>query len=311
MSAPARVGIVGLGKIVGAYLSTLPRLPNLALTAGRRPGPGQGGGRRGRAPGRCAAPPGRALCLRRRRRGAEPDDPGSARARSRWRRSAPASTSTGRSRWPLRVAEAREVLAAAEQAGVAVGCAPDTVLGTGVQTARVALDSGLIGAPDRRDRVHDHARARVVASRPRVLLPPRRWPAAGHGPVLPERARHPAGSGQARRRPQRAAAGTRTIGSGPRAGTQFDVEVPTHISGVLEHESGALSTMLMSFDVWAAQLPRIEVYGDTGSLSVPDPNGFDGLVRVYEGAGPRGGAAWLDRRRGPRWLHRRRRAASA
>jgi predicted dehydrogenase len=77
----------------------------------------------------------------------------------------------------------------------------------------------------------------------------------------------------------------RTIASGPRAGTTFDVEVPTHISGVLEHENGALSTMLMSFDVWAAELPRIEVYGDTGSLSVPDPNGFDGLVRVYEGAG--------------------------
>jgi predicted dehydrogenase len=77
----------------------------------------------------------------------------------------------------------------------------------------------------------------------------------------------------------------RTIGSGPRAGDQFEVEVPTHISGVLEHESGALTTMLMSFDVWAAQLPRIEVYGDTGSLSVPDPNGFDGTVRVFEGAG--------------------------
>jgi predicted dehydrogenase len=77
----------------------------------------------------------------------------------------------------------------------------------------------------------------------------------------------------------------RTIASGPRAGTAFDVEVPTHISGVLEHENGALSTMLMSFDVWAAQLPRIEIYGETGSLSVPDPNGFDGLVHVYEGSG--------------------------
>jgi predicted dehydrogenase len=37
----------------------------------------------------------------------------------------------------------------------------------------------------------------------------------------------------------------------------------------------------MSFDVWAGRLPRIEVYGTTGSLSVPDPNGFDGPVQVF------------------------------
>lgn len=43
--------------------------------------------------------------------------------------------------------EARQVLEAARQAGVVVGCAPDTVLGTGIQTARKAIDDGLIGSP--------------------------------------------------------------------------------------------------------------------------------------------------------------------
>jgi predicted dehydrogenase len=74
---------------------------------------------------------------------------------------------------------------------------------------------------------------------------------------------------------------TRTIGSGPRAGTEFPVGVATHVTGVLEHAGGALSTLLMSFDVWAGALPRIEVYGTGGSLSVPDPNGFDGEVRLF------------------------------
>ena len=32
--------------------------------------------------------------------------------------------------------------------------------------------------------------------------------------------------------------------------------------------------MLMSFDVLGANLPRIEIYGTEGSLSVPDPNTF-------------------------------------
>jgi predicted dehydrogenase len=73
----------------------------------------------------------------------------------------------------------------------------------------------------------------------------------------------------------------RVIGSGPRAGTKFPVEVATHVTGVLEHANGALSTLLMSFDVWAGVLPKVEVYGTGGSLSVPDPNGFAGEVRVF------------------------------
>jgi predicted dehydrogenase len=56
--------------------------------------------------------------------------------------------------------------------------------------------------------------------------------------------------------------------------------VATHVTGVLEHADGALSTLMMSFDIWDAQLPRIEVYGTEGSLSVPDPNGFHGTVRI-------------------------------
>jgi predicted dehydrogenase len=38
---------------------------------------------------------------------------------------------------------------------------------------------------------------------------------------------------------------------------------------------------MATFDVWAAELPRIEVYGTLGTLSVPDPNGFGGPVRVW------------------------------
>lgn len=43
--------------------------------------------------------------------------------------------------------DARTVLEAAAKAAVAVGCAPDTVLGTGVQTARAAVEAGAVGRP--------------------------------------------------------------------------------------------------------------------------------------------------------------------
>jgi predicted dehydrogenase len=74
------------------------------------------------------------------------------------------------------------------------------------------------------------------------------------------------------------------------AGKTFPVEVATHVTGVLEHAGGALSTLLMSFEVWAADLPRIEVYGTGGSLSVPDPNGFNGPVRIFRA----GAESWAD-----------------
>jgi predicted dehydrogenase len=85
---------------------------------------------------------------------------------------------------------------------------------------------------------------------------------------------------------------TRTIGSGPKAGTSFDVTVDSTVTGILEHASGALSTLVMSFDVWAARLPRIEVHGTRGSLSVPDPNTFTGAVELYSADAPDDG--WVD-----------------
>jgi predicted dehydrogenase len=45
-----------------------------------------------------------------------------------------------------------------------------------------------------------------------------------------------------------------------------------------EGNPGPVATILTSFDVWAANLPRIEIYGSEGSLSVPDPNTFGGTI---------------------------------
>jgi predicted dehydrogenase len=78
----------------------------------------------------------------------------------------------------------------------------------------------------------------------------------------------------------------RTIGDGPRAGATFEVTVDTHITGTLEHTSGALTTLIMSFDTWATRLPFIDVYGATGTLSLPDPNYFAGDVALSTATTP-------------------------
>ncbi len=177
--------------------------------------------------------------------------------------------------------EARPLLDVAAKAGLRIGCAPDTVLGTGTQTARALLDRGDIGVPTA-------AAAFFVSPGPEPWHPdPEFYYKPGGGPLLDMGPYYLSAlinllgpiarvTGRVGRAKQE-----RTVGSGPKEGTTFSVEVDTHVTGVLEHESGVLSTVVTSFDVWGSNLPRIEVYGSEGSLSVPDPNGFAGDVQVF------------------------------
>jgi predicted dehydrogenase len=176
------------------------------------------------------------------------------------------------------VAEGRELLRAAAIAGVRVGGAPDTVLGRGIQTARHYLDAGLVGPP-----------SAAVAS---FMCPgheswhpsPEFYYALGGGPLYDMGPYYVTalvmllgpvvsvvGAGNAPR-------ATRTILSGPRAGEIIPVEVLTHVAGIVTHESGAVSTITMSFDAVGTRAEPIEVHGPVGSLVVPDPNRFDGSV---------------------------------
>jgi len=72
----------------------------------------------------------------------------------------------------------------------------------------------------------------------------------------------------------------REITSEPLAGTMIEVEVPTHVSSLIEFESGATATLVTSFDVQASKYRCIEVYGSEATLSVPDPNSFGGPVSI-------------------------------
>ena len=77
----------------------------------------------------------------------------------------------------------------------------------------------------------------------------------------------------------------RPITSEPLSGTTIDVEVSTHVTGLLDFENGAIGTIVTSFDVWASDIPWLEIYGVKGTLSVPDPNAFTGPVRFLIGRG--------------------------
>jgi len=184
----------------------------------------------------------------------------------------------------MTVAEGRDVVKAAAAAGVRVGCAPDTVLGTGIQTARALVDAGQIGTPHSATAFMTTPGHERWHPQPDFYYQPGGGPLLDMGPYYLTSLVHLLGPVVrvvgASARPT----SSRTIGSGPRAGESFPVDIDTHLTGILEHASGAVSTLIMSFDTWAAHLPRIEVYGTQGTVSVPDPNTFDGAVELYAAA---------------------------
>jgi predicted dehydrogenase len=180
----------------------------------------------------------------------------------------------------LDTASARALLDARSD-GLRVGSAPDTVLGTGVQTARRALDDGLIG----------NAVGAAV-----------HWSSAGHERWHPSPAFYyqPGGGplfdmgpyyltslatlfGPVRRVMGTASRSSRErlVAEGPLAGTTVPVEVDTHVTAILEHANGVTSTVTVSFEVWATKSPLFEVYGTAGTLLMPDPNQFSDSVSAW------------------------------
>ncbi|MEV4954668.1 Gfo/Idh/MocA family protein [Paenarthrobacter nitroguajacolicus] len=178
-------------------------------------------------------------------------------------------------------AEAREVLDAAAAAGVVVGCAPDTVLGTGIQTARKAIDDGLIGSPVSATATMATPGHERWHPNPDFYYQPGGGPLLDMGPYYVSALVTLLGPVVSVVGAASHTRSERTIGSGPREGQKVPVDIDSHVTGVLVHASGALSTLFMSFDAVKTKSPNIEIHGETGSLIVPDPNYFDGDVQLF------------------------------
>jgi predicted dehydrogenase len=176
--------------------------------------------------------------------------------------------------------QGQALLKAAQAKNLRVGSAPDTFLGGGIQTCIKLIDDGKIGTPIA-------ATAFMMNHGPESWHPdPDFYYQPGAGPMF-DMGPYYLTALIAMMGPVRRVTGSarvtfpeRTITSKPKYGTTITVNTPTHVAGILDFASGPITTLVTSFDVWGHQLPRIEVYGTEGSLSVPDPNTFDGPVYI-------------------------------
>lgn len=283
MGSTLNVGVVGVGVISNQYFAEFPKLPNLRLAAVADLDTA-------RAASVAAAQGTKALTV-----DALLADPGvdvvlnltipAAHADIAHRAIDGGKHVYGEKPLALVTGDAAGVLARASAAGLRVGSAPDTVLGTGIQTTRSVLDSGRIGAPVAAS-VHWTAPGHELwHPAPGFYYQPGGGPLFDMGPYYltslvtffgPVRRVSGAVSRSDRER---------TIATGPNAGTIVPVDVDTHVTALLEHANGVITTLTVSFEVWATKAPLFEIYGTDGTIQVPDPNHFSDAVSIASAAG--------------------------
>ena len=196
-----------------------------------------------------------------------------------------AAVAAGKSVWnekplALDTVAGRGLLAAAARAGVRVGCAPDTVLGAGLQAARRLIAGGAIGEPQSALTLMQDPGPERWHHDPEFLFRPGAGPLFDIGPYYLSMLATLFGPAD-----QVAALGrrgqlNRVVGSGPRAGTKFEVEVPTHVAALIGYARGPAATLVLSFDSPLRRHGFVEITGTEATLSLPDPNRFDGEIRV-------------------------------
>ena len=184
---------------------------------------------------------------------------------------------------PLSVAreEGRGLLDLASSKGLRVGCAPDTVLGAGIQTCRALIDSGALGEIVGINGFMMSGGVENWHPNPTFYYQVGGGPLFDMGPYYVSAFIQLAGAVQTVTGMARASFAERLVTSEPLNGTTLKVETPTHIVSVLGFESGVIGQLSTSFDIKAGtELRNIEVYGSEGTLQVPDPNTFDGVPKL-------------------------------
>ncbi|WP_445491687.1 Gfo/Idh/MocA family protein [Niallia sp. 03133] len=175
--------------------------------------------------------------------------------------------------------DGEKILHLAKEKNLLVGSAPDTFLGGAIQTCRKLIDDGWIGKPIAATAFMMAAGPESWHPNPGFLYQEGAGPMFDMGPYyltalinLLGAAKRVSGSTQTTFQ-------ERMITNGINYGEKIPVETPTHISGTMEFESGALGTMIMSFDIPGnSKLSDIEIYGTEGTLVIPHPNFYDGSI---------------------------------
>ena len=186
----------------------------------------------------------------------------------------------------INLKDGKHLLKIARRNKLYIGNAPDTFLGGGIQKSRELIDKKIIGKINLGSAIFAFPGVQSYHPNPEPWFAKKEGgPVIDMGPYyltalvnLLGPAKKVIGSlvnGVARR----------TIGIGPRKNKTFKVECPTTYLSTITFENGAVIRLTLSFDVIAHQRNHIELYGNKGSMIVPDPNMFGGSVYICKKLG--------------------------
>ncbi len=184
----------------------------------------------------------------------------------------------------LSVSEGEQLLAKASASDLRIGSAPDTFLGGSHQLARHLIDQGEVGKILSGTAIVQGHGMEDWHPNPDFFFLPGAGPVLDIGPYYISNLVQLIGPVKEVLAMSSTAQSERTIGNGPRLGEQVPVKTPTTIHAILRFENGAQITLLTSWDVWSHSHSNMELYGEHGSLFIPDPNFFGGEVHVTKKA---------------------------
>ena len=179
----------------------------------------------------------------------------------------------------INLKDGKELLKISRRKKLYLGNAPDTFLGGGIQKSKELVEKNIIGKIKLGNAVF--AFPGIQSYHPN----PEPWFAKLEGgPVIDMGPYYITALvnllGPAKKVSGRIINGSkyRTIGIGPKKGRKFKVNCPTTYLSTITFKNNTVIRLTLSFDVIAHQRNHIEVYGEKGSMIVPDPNMFGGSV---------------------------------
>jgi predicted dehydrogenase len=180
----------------------------------------------------------------------------------------------------LTAKDAAKLVKDADKRGLKLGGAPDTFLGAGAQIVRQLLDKGAIGKViGGTAYVMSHGMEHWHPN-PGFFFQPGAGPVFDVGVYYITTLVSLLGAVESVTAMASRGSETRLVtANGPMKGKKIKVTTPTNINAILKFTNGAQITLGASWDVWKhGHANPIEFYGSEGSMLVPDPNFFAGVI---------------------------------
>ena len=179
-----------------------------------------------------------------------------------------------------------ELLKISKRKKLYIGNAPDTFLGGGNQKSKELLENNIIGKINLGNIIFAYPGVQSYHPNPEPWFAKKEGgPVIDMGPYyltalvnLLGPAKQVWGSSMWNKK-------KRIIGIGPRKGKSVKVLCPTTYLGTIFFKNKTIIRFTLSFDVIAHHRNHIELYGDKGSMLVPDPNMFGGSVYICKKLG--------------------------